>query len=1390
MNKKRNFKSDSKPQGNEFNNRNLIGFEILQNLPVAVYRTTPEGKIIQANKAFAEMLGYDSIEDLLRMNVKSLFLPEERRAETLVELEKPETYYVEYQMKRKNAGPVWLRDYPYLVKDNEGKTIFYDGVILNISDRKAAEEKIERKQEELEEKIKSRTDELLQMNDMLLSEVQTRRRIAEALKMNEAKFEGIARRSFDVILEVNEKGEIVYVSASIERMSGYKSEDIIGKPFKYLLAHPEDSKVNQGFRILRKKRNLKGIQVELLKEDGSIAFVEMNASPFVVKGKTVGSNINIRDITERKRAEHSLLRRIDELTVLYDVSKICVESGDADDLIERVTHIIGETLYPTSFGFMLCDRENNKLLRHPSYRIWDGSEQLEIEIGKGITGTVAKTGEPQLIGDVRDCDLYFSMDTKTKSELCVPLKLGDRILGVINTESDRYNAFSKYDERLLMTFAGQITPALERIRMDKSLHYQLKELKVLHNVANACIEAKTPRELMDRVVKIVVETLYTTNFGILLVDEKKKVLSTEASYYYFDGPKEFSLELGRGITGKVAITGQPIRENDVKKSLQYLKVDTHTQSELCIPLKVGNKIIGVLNAESEHIAAFTEDDERLLMIIASQIALSLDALYKEIELRNEKDQVKNYLDIAGAILVAMDDEFNIKLINRRGCSSLGLDSRDLIGKNWIETCVPERMMKGERALLSELLSRTEITYFPSEGKIKTSSGAEKIISWNRNVLRDSTGKAVGILCSGEDITVRTELRERLKKSEEEYRTLVENINIGVFRSKPDQNGTILKANSAMANFFGFSSSENLIGRMIADFGIDAKTRKYIQRQIKKNGFVKDIEFPLKKKNDEQAWYALSSSAQFDENGKLIWIDNVLEDITDMKRSRDALLEEKERLAVTLRSIGDAVITVDAEGYIILINRVALQLMGLEEEEVVGKRLPDFLILENIENSRDVPCNIDMILKEGRSFNLDKNYSLISRSGNITIVSCGSAPIKDADNKTIGAVLVLHDVTERTKLEDELRKAQKLESIGLLAGGIAHDFNNILAAILGNMSLAKLQSDINSKTMNYLERAESAINRATYLTNQLLTFSKGGAPIKKVVSIKDLLSETVKFTLTGSGVEAKFDIQKGLWNTVIDKEQINQVIGNIVLNAVQAMTDSGTIKIKAENIFIESRKNIDSISEGEWVCISITDTGSGITKENLTKIFDPYFTTKKNGTGLGLAISYSIIKKHQGLLKAESELGKGSTFYIYLPAYKGEAEVEPDRSLKLVRGKGRILYMDDEKTLCETVKDILIDLGYSVTTAYDGTKAVDLYKKAQEQNLKYDLVILDLTVPGSMGGKETLGMIKKLDPVVKALATSGYSNDPIMANFRSFGFIGTIPKPFRIHELAEIIKKNL
>jgi len=1525
---------------------------LLEHLPVGVYRTTPEGRIIEANRNLAEMLGFDDAGELLNTNVNDLYLIKTDRQEHLSNLDNTPTFFAEHELRRKDGEPIWVRDFPRAIKDINGKIIYYDGILLEITERRRAEERLASHNEELEAKIRLRTREQLEANERLRLEVEERKRIEAALRENEERFKGITERSFDAILEVDMEARIKYASPAFTRIFGYKPEEVIGRQFFFLFPDPESPKLLQGMELIRKGRNLRRLHIQAVKKDRSQAEIEFNISPIFLNGKIVGANGNIRDITERKRAERALRRQIDELSVLHDVSKVCVEANYPEELIEKVTKIIGKTLYPTNFGFMLSDNNNKILNNHPSYRLWERQNAIVIQIGEGITGTVAMTGKPIRTGNVIEDPLYIKGDARTRSELCVPLKVGDRILGVINTESDRLNAFSPDDERLLMTFSGQLAPALERLRAEQSLvrqlkeltvlhvvaiacvdatdpkelmsrvkniivetidpinfsiwlinekedvitansYYQnderqnlirlkinegiigrtvqlglphrvddvskfegyvegdsrtrselcvplkigarvigvinmeheklgafsedderllvtlagqlapsierlraeqslirqLKELKVLHAVATACMKATNPKELMNRVTKIVVETIYTTNFGILLLDEKKGILATRASYYYFEGQSEVEVKLGEGIIGKVARTGLPVRADDVSKFPEYLMGDPNSRSELCVPLKAGNRVIGVINVESERLNAFSAEDERLMMTIAVQLGLALDGLYKEEQLKNDKELFHSYLDIAGVILIAMDEKQNITLINRKGCQILALGPCDLIGKNWIDACVPERMKDAERGIFNTMLNTSDITYHPVEGYILTKKGSERTIAWNRSLLKDDSGRITGILSSGEDITIRKELEERLRKSEEEYRTLVQNIRIGVYRSTPDLEGEILKVNPAAADILGFSSSDELIQRKLVEFHFDIKNRKNMLNEIKKSGYVKDLEVQMKKNDGSLIWCSLSANGQFNDNGNLMWIDSVLENITEKKESRDALLAEKERLAVTLRAIGDGVISMDVEGRVILMNNVASKLTGWKETEAFGALITEVVEMRDPSTKEKYLCPLEVILTEGSILDLDRNLNLISKSGSIRVVSYSGAPIRDRDSKTIGAVMVFRDVTERTKLEEELLKAQKIESIGFLAGGIAHDFNNILAAILGNISLARIHVDNQGKSSKYLSESEKAISRATNLTNQLLTFSKGGDPVKKSVSVKNLLIESVNFSLTGSSIEAQFHIDKDLWNAKVDKDQINQVISNVVLNSVQAMPAGGTIEIYARNV-ISSEAKIASLPKGEYILMEIKDSGPGISEENIIKIFDPYFTTKKHGTGLGLAISYSIIKKHDGFIRAESKFGQGTTFYIYLPAFKGKVGLEDQKDMNIENGSGRILYMDDDNTISETIKDLLSHIGYSVDTVNEGSKAVELYKKAMASTERFDLVILDLTVPGGMGGKDTLNKLLEIDADVVAIATSGYSNDPVMSDFKSYGFTDTIAKPFRIQEIADVVKRSL
>ena len=494
-----------------------------------------------------------------------------------------------------------------------------------------------------------------------------------------------------------------------------------------------------------------------------------------------------------------------------------------------------------------------------------------------------------------------------------------------------------------------------------------------------------------------------------------------------------------------------------------------------------------------------------------------------------------------------------------------------------------------------------------------------------------------------------------------------------------------------------------------------------------------------------------------------------------------LKESQQWLTTTLKSIGDAVIATDINGCVIFMNPIAESLTGWKQKEASGKHLKKVFNIINEKTGKQVDDPVTRVLREGIVVGLANHTLLISKDGTRRSIDDSGAPIKDENGKIIGVVLVFRDVSEKRRIEQELMKADKLNSLGILAGGIAHDFNNILTAILGNIILAKEFTRPGEKIYERLIEAEKASLRAKDLAQQLLTFSSGGAPIKKTMFISELLKESALFALSGSNVQCEFSISNNLWAVEIDEGQINQAINNLIINAIQSMPEGGRIKLTAENVTVSEGEK-----KGRYVKISIVDQGIGIPKEHLPKIFEPYFTTKQKGSGLGLAIVYSIIRKHDGYIEVETELGVGTTFKVYLPASLKNVFMRKGLKEKIQTGKGKILVMDDEELVRKVVGEMLVFLGYEVEFAKEGIEAIELYKKAKAQGQPFDAIIMDLTIPKGMGGKETINKLLEIDPTVKAIVSSGYSTDPVMTEFTKYGFKGFIIKPFKIKELGEVL----
>ena len=503
-----------------------------------------------------------------------------------------------------------------------------------------------------------------------------------------------------------------------------------------------------------------------------------------------------------------------------------------------------------------------------------------------------------------------------------------------------------------------------------------------------------------------------------------------------------------------------------------------------------------------------------------------------------------------------------------------------------------------------------------------------------------------------------------------------------------------------------------------------------------------------------------------------------------------LKESEQWLATTLKSIGDGVITTDTEGIVTFMNPVAETLTGWTQEEAVGNPLSEVFHIVN-EETRERCENPFEKIKTGLVVGLANNTVLVARNGTERLIADSGAPISDG-HTILGSVLVFRDVTGKRKMEEDILrlKTEKMESIGILAGGIAHDFNNILTAILGNISLAKVHINADNEVYRILKEAEKASLRARHLTQQLLMFSKNGAPVRKPACIGDLLQDTAEFALRGSSIRCEFCIPDDLWPVNIDTGQISQVINNLIINAAQAMPYGGIVEVQAKNVRAGEEEGLP-LKNGDYVKISIADEGIGIPEENMLKIFDPYFTTKRKGSGLGLTTAYSIIKNHDGHIHAASLLGKGTVFYLWLPASTEEVireEIVP--AVPLMAGKGRILLMDDDESILGVTRDVLTHLGYEVVFARDGLEAIDAYKNAQKTTMTFDVVIVDLTIRGGLGGKETIRKLMEIDPHVKAIVSSGYSNNPVITNFKKYGFSGAVAKPYSVEELSRILQEVL
>ncbi len=554
-----------------------------------------------------------------------------------------------------------------------------------------------------------------------------------------------------------------------------------------------------------------------------------------------------------------------------------------------------------------------------------------------------------------------------------------------------------------------------------------------------------------------------------------------------------------------------------------------------------------------------------------------------------------------------------------------------------------------------------------------------------------------------------------------------------------------------------------------------------------------VEFRFKTKTGHWMWILSQGEiVEYDKDGNPARLTGLHTNIDERKQAEEDLRESEENLRTTLDSIGDAVIATDINHKIIRMNPVAERLTGWTAKKALGKSLLQVFNIVNQETRQTVENPVEKVLKTGEIVGLANHTVLIAKNGRESQIADSAAPIHNNKGEVTGVVLVFRDVTEEYLIREELQKMQQLEKIGTLAGGIAHDFNNILSGIFGNIAMAKRRAKADHPCIKYLDQAEVSANRAKNLTGKLLTFAKGGEPIKDYVSLGELTKEVAEFDLSGSNIKLIFEQPDDLWAAKVDKGQIQQVFSNLVINAAQAMQKGGHLYIKLQN-YEHTDGPVAHIRSGKYVQATLRDEGEGIEEKYLSRIFDPYFSTKQTGRGLGLATVNSIINKHGGHISVVSKKGQGTTFTLCLPAEDEKPVSEDSQPAEdiIVEGqKLKVLFMDDEDFIRSLTTDMLTRLGCTVDTAADGATAIEIYTQAMQDGTPFDLVILDLTIPGGMGGKDTIKRILELDPNVRAIVSSGYADDPVMAHYTEYGFKGVATKPYTFAELKTVIGKTL
>ncbi|MGD0845575.1 MAG: PAS domain S-box protein [Geobacteraceae bacterium] len=1151
----------------------------------------------------------------------------------------------------------------------------------------------------------------------IIKEEEKRKGVEEALREEQRRLEEIIDFLPDATLVIDNTGKVTAWNRAIEKMTGIKAEEMIGKgnyeyaiPFygerrpilidlallsddEFLTVHYDD--------IHRQDAILSGEVFVPKTYGGKGAYLWATASTlFNTDGKIVGAIESIHDITKRKSLEKALQESEEKYRRIVDTANEGIWVVGADFTISfanaRMAEMLGcsdEEMIGRLFTDFMIDEDVPDHLQKMDNRRKGISENYERwflrKDGQTMWTHVSAT-------PIFDAEHLF----KGSFAMFTDITERKRMENVLRESEERFRTLTEK------------SPVGVYIIQDDLFRYV--------NPTFAEIFGYAPEEIIDRLRPV----------DFITPEDRERVLDS----------------IRRRTTGEIEFSHHEFHISRKDGSIRVVETFGSRASHHGRPAIIGT-IIDITERKSseERLFQVTERWERTFNAVPDLIAI-------------------------------IDSDFRIVQANKAMAVRLGSTHAECAGKICYKaihkTEAPPSFCPNVKTLKDSHEHMTEVS---EEGL-----GGDFIVS--TSPIYDSTGQLVGSVHVARDITERKRAEQAVEESRNFLDKIINSIADPIFVK--DRQHRWVMINDAYCDFMGYKRGE-LLGRSDYDFFPKKEADVFWSKD--------EIVFTSGKENiNEEELTDAKGIVHTISTKKTLYTDDkgeqfivgIIRDITEQKLAQDRLQEQLHFLQELIDDIPTPVLFRNVSGEYLGCNKAFEEFLGIKKKDIVGKSVYDV----HPKEIADFCLLSDRDLLDSPETTQITETTLQDASGAWKNILFYKSVYTTKDASIGGVVGTFIDITEHRRMQDELIRAQKLESLGLLAGGIAHDFNNILTGIVGNISMAMLQLDPSHKIVNRLELCEKATLQATELTRQLLTFARGGEPVKKLINPSSLIRETVSFSLRGSNIKSFIYIQDDLWSMEVDKSQLSQVLNNLLLNAGQAMPSGGEVTVRAANETL-LHDNPHQLPPGDYTRISVEDRGCGIPQENLVRIFDPYFTTKPKGSGLGLASVYSIVKRHGGAIEVSSTPGAGTAFSIHLPALPGRQpeDAEPKLSAELT-GSGRVLVMDDEDLIREIATDILDFMGYAVDSCSDGREAVERFRAARENNVPFSAVILDLTIPGGMGGKEAATRILQIDPDAVLIVSSGYSDDPVIANFRQFGFSGVVSKPFDAEGLASEMKR--